>query len=88
MNRNAASFACNTYSCTISHDARRCLGHLAELGFREVELMMYPGHLWPPDADAAARRELGRFIRSLGMAIVTLKTTSSRIGNRHAPVLQ
>ena len=55
MNASTRHFACNTYSYTVTHDAVHCLTHLADLGFSEVELMMYPGHLWPPDADAAAR---------------------------------
>jgi L-ribulose-5-phosphate 3-epimerase len=65
-------FACNTYSYTVSHDAEACLTHLAGLGFSEIELMMYPGHLWPPDADAARRRELRRLIAALGLRLVSL----------------
>ncbi len=72
MNRNAQSFACNTYSYTISHRAEACLSHLADLGFSEFELMMYPGHLWPPDIDAAQRSSLRRLIESRDLRIVTL----------------
>lgn len=72
MNQNARNFACNTYSYTITHDATRCLTHLAGLGFCEIELMMYPGHLWPPDADPAARRELRRTVEALGLRLVSL----------------
>ncbi len=50
MNRNTARFACNTYSYTISHGAEACLFHLADLGFTDFELIIYPGHMWPPDA--------------------------------------
>lgn len=67
-----ADFACNTYGYTLSHSAEACLLHLAELGFREAELMMYPGHFWPPDADAGARRALRRIVDSSGLRIVTL----------------
>ena len=69
---HAAGFACNTYSYTMSHGARDCLSHLAGMGFREVELMMYPGHLWPPDTGAQERRELGRHVGALGLHVVTL----------------
>jgi hypothetical protein len=55
MKRNAQYFACNTYSYTLSHTAESCLAHLADLGFNGFELMMYPGHLWPPEADATQR---------------------------------
>ncbi|MBZ0146612.1 MAG: sugar phosphate isomerase/epimerase [Pseudorhodoplanes sp.] len=72
MNRNAQSFACNTYSYTISHRAEACLSHLADLGFSEFELMMYPGHLWPQDIDAAQRSSLRRLIESRDLRIVTL----------------
>jgi sugar phosphate isomerase/epimerase len=65
-------FACNTYSYTVTHDAASCLRHLAELGFSEIELMMYPGHLWPPDTDAASRKELRRTIEALGLRLVSL----------------
>jgi sugar phosphate isomerase/epimerase len=72
MNASTRHFACNTYSYTVTHDAVHCLTHLAGLGFSEIELMMYPGHLWPPDADAAARRELRRTIETLGLQLVSL----------------
>jgi L-ribulose-5-phosphate 3-epimerase len=68
----AAAFGCNTYSYTQSHSATACLTHLAGQGFREFELMMYPGHLWPADTDAAARTALRRQIDSLGVRLVTL----------------
>ena len=72
MNRNVPFFGCNTYSYTISHTAEGCLSHLADLGFSEVELMMYPGHLWPPDINASQRSALRRLVESRGLRIVTL----------------
>jgi L-ribulose-5-phosphate 3-epimerase len=72
MTGSTRHFACNTYSYTVSHEAIACLRHLAELGFCEIELMMYPGHLWPPDMDAANRRELRRSIEALGVRLVSL----------------
>jgi len=72
MNPNVPSFGCNTYSYTISHSAEACLAHLAELGFRELELMMYPGHLWPPEVGAKQRAVLRRLIEARGLAVTTL----------------
>jgi L-ribulose-5-phosphate 3-epimerase len=72
MSGSTRRFACNTYSYTVSHDAVACLTHLAGLGFAEIELMMYPGHLWPPDANATARRDLRRTIAALGLRLVSL----------------
>lgn len=72
MHRNAPAFACNTYAYTISHPAAGCLSHLADFGFLEFELMMYPGHLWPPETSAAERKALRRQIESRGLTITTL----------------
>lgn len=72
MPPSTAGFACNTYAYTISHRADDCLAHLADLGFHEFEVMMYPGHLWPPDADAAARKALAKLVDARGLRVVTL----------------
>jgi L-ribulose-5-phosphate 3-epimerase len=72
MDRNTASFACNTYSYTISHGAEACLLHLADLGFTDFELMIYPGHLWPPNDETASRAALRRFVQSRSLRIVSL----------------
>lgn len=72
MNRVAPAFGCNTYSYTISHPATDCLSRLADTGFSEFEVMMYPGHLWPPDAGPAERKAVSRLIESRALSIVTL----------------
>ncbi len=72
MTASPSGFGCNTYSYTLSHSAPDCLTHLAGMGFREFELMMYPGHFWPPDADAAAVKALARTVEQLGSRITTL----------------
>ncbi len=72
MLENAQSYAINTYSYIMSHSARDCMAHLGQSGFREFELMAYPGHLWPDDMDAAARRDLRRFIAESGFGVLTL----------------
>jgi len=72
MKRDAQYFACNTYSYTLSHTAESCLAHLADLGLSGFELMMYPGHLWPPEANATQCSRLRRLIGSRNLQIVTL----------------
>lgn len=72
MSRNVYPFAINTYSYTLSHTAKHCLTHLANQGYTDFELMMYPGHLWPADLDKAARDDLRRHIAERGLRIVTL----------------
>jgi L-ribulose-5-phosphate 3-epimerase len=65
-------FAINTYGYITSHSARACLEHLAAEGYRDFELMMHPGHLWPAATDSAARRELRRFVEAGGLGLVSL----------------
>ena len=73
MQANAASlFAANTYSYTLDYDVRACVERLAAKGFREFELMMYPGHLWPAHIDAKGRRELKDFMAGEGLSVGTL----------------
>lgn len=67
-----ATFTCNTYAYTLSHKAEDCLTRLAGLGFAEFELMMYPGHLWPPDTSAASRRRLRQLVDAQELRVVTL----------------
>jgi sugar phosphate isomerase/epimerase len=38
--------------------AADCIRHLADQGYPGFELMMYPGHLWPSEADAATKRDI------------------------------
>ena len=49
MSGSVSHFGANTYSYMRSHGAADCLARLAELGFREFELMVHPGHLWPAE---------------------------------------
>ena len=67
-----AAFACNTYAYTVSHTAEDCLSQLGGQGFSEFELMMYPGHLWPPETSPASRRSLRQMIETRGWRIVSL----------------
>jgi L-ribulose-5-phosphate 3-epimerase len=67
-----AAFAVNTYSYTLREPARDCLRKLSRRGFNEFELMMYPGHLWPAELEAAQRRQLRDYVEGEGLAIRTI----------------
>ena len=65
-------YAVNTYSYTLHSPVRECLQRLADRGFHEFELMMYPGHLWPADIGPQARRDLRDFMAGEGLSVTTL----------------
>jgi hypothetical protein len=65
-------FAVNTYSYTLNYSARDCIESLAQKGYREFELMMYPGHLWPNTCSKSQRLELRRLLESNGLVVSTL----------------
>lgn len=71
-NANAAMFGCNDYAYMLTHGAEHCLTRMAERGFREFELMVHPGHLWPAELDAAKRRALRNLIERHGLQLTTL----------------
>jgi sugar phosphate isomerase/epimerase len=58
MNGAHAAFAVNTYSYTFGGSAADTVARLADQGYGGVELMFFPGHLWPAELDAAALRKL------------------------------
>jgi len=72
MTANTSGYAINTYAYTLSHSAADCVKLLAGRGHTCFELMMYPGHLWPADMDAAARRRLRRMLADNGLQVITL----------------
>ncbi len=65
-------FAINTYSYTFDMSAEACLAHLADRGYRAFEIMLYPGHLWPSELDAAARKSIRTLVESRDLRIITL----------------
>jgi sugar phosphate isomerase/epimerase len=67
-----ACFALNTYAYTLEGTISEHLPAFAQAGFRELELMMYPGHLWPPAMGRAAFSALRREIEALGLRVRTL----------------
>jgi L-ribulose-5-phosphate 3-epimerase len=54
MNSASAGFGVNTYSYTFGGNAADTVARLADQGYGGVELMFFPGHLWPAELDAAA----------------------------------
>jgi len=58
MKNVGAGFAVNTYSYIFDGDAADTVARLADQGYGGVELMFFPGHLWPAELDAAALRAL------------------------------
>lgn len=64
-----SDYVINLYSYTLNRTAQEAMAELADLGFDAFEFMMYPGHLWMPDMDAAARAGLRRFIESRNLHI-------------------
>lgn len=65
-------FGVNTYSYTLDRTALDCVNHLGGQGYPGIELMMYPGHLWPAQTDAAGRRALRQAAAAHGMRIVSV----------------
>src|SRR5258705_11085663 len=54
MKRAAAGFGVNTYSYIFDGGAADTVARLADQGYGGVELMFFPGHLWPAELDASA----------------------------------
>ena len=62
MNSPHAGFAVNTYSYIFGGSAADTVARLADQGYGGVELMFFPGHLWPSELDATGC-ELARSLR-------------------------
>jgi sugar phosphate isomerase/epimerase len=60
MKSAAAGFAVNTYSYIFNGSAADTVARLADQGYGGVELMFFPGHLWPSEFDASQLRSLRR----------------------------
>jgi sugar phosphate isomerase/epimerase len=58
MTSAAAGFAVNTYSYIFGGSAADTVARLADQGYGGVELMFFPGHLWPAELDASRLRGL------------------------------
>ena len=69
---SAALFGCNDYAYMLMHGAEHCILRMAECGFREFELMVHPGHLWPAEFGAAQRRALHGLFERDALELTTL----------------
>jgi L-ribulose-5-phosphate 3-epimerase len=58
MKNAAASFGVNTYSYIFGGSAADTVARLADQGYGGVELMFFPGHLWPAELDSSRLRGL------------------------------
>ncbi|WP_108661412.1 sugar phosphate isomerase/epimerase family protein [Acuticoccus kandeliae] len=65
-------FSINLYAYTFDYTVSEALLHLAKQGYREFELMMFPGHLWPAEMSATDRRELRKLIEDNGLRVVSV----------------
>lgn len=72
----AGAFGVNSYSYILSHTARDAVAHLARQRYSAFELMLFPGHLWPPELDAAARRALRAELAAGTSRVLTLNIPS------------
>lgn len=67
-----AGYGINTYSFTHTLQARGCLQHLSDLGYRRFEVMLVPGHFWPSLDGPAGQREIESLVVSNSLQILTL----------------
>jgi len=67
-----AVFSINTYSYTYSHSAADCIRHLADEGYDALEMMMFPGHLWPAELTREQIRDVRRVADERSVRIVSL----------------
>lgn len=72
----ALSLGVNTYAYTYSHSAPAAMRHLAGMGYRAFEILVTPPHLWVPDLEPAARRDLPRELAARGLRIVSFNLPS------------
>ncbi|HLZ05307.1 MAG TPA: sugar phosphate isomerase/epimerase family protein [Bradyrhizobium sp.] len=72
----ARELGVNTYGYIWSTPAAACVRRLAELGYRQFELMIHPPHLPLDDFDAGARRELRGALNEAGARRTALNMPS------------
>lgn len=72
MPASKSNFGVNTYSFTLDRTAQTCVTQLAELGYNQFELMMYPGHLWPSEMSAENRRAFRNDLEAGDLEIISV----------------
>jgi sugar phosphate isomerase/epimerase len=65
-------FGVNTYSYTLDRSAAETIRHLGGQGYPGFELMMYIGHLWPSEFDAARKKDILGAVSSTGTRLISL----------------
>ncbi len=71
----------NTYSYIFNGSAADTVARLADQGYDGVELMFFPGHLWPAELDAAALRGLRNLCEArLRLVSVNMPNVDMNIG--------
>ncbi|MGE7470292.1 sugar phosphate isomerase/epimerase family protein [Bosea sp. NPDC003192] len=60
-----------TFSFMWSEPALATMRRIGELGLKEFDVIMAPGHLWPDELDGAARRELRQGLAQDGLRVET-----------------
>ena len=65
-------FSINTFSWIWKMPLEQCISHLAQRGHSRFEAIMTPGHVWPSELDASARRKLGQMMASKSLTIDSL----------------
>lgn len=66
----------HTYSYIWRLSARDTLAHLADQGYRLVELLVTRPHLWPEEIDAAERRAVSKLLAERNLSIQVLNPPS------------
>ena len=72
MSAHLGPYCVNTYPYTFDRTAIDTLKHLSEDGYGAFELMMFPGHIWPPHTSGMERKEIASFIDVNGYQLTTL----------------
>lgn len=68
---SCSDYIVNTYSFTLRGAFESCLDPVADAGFKQFEVMMYPGHLWPSETTPGSLRQLRRALSSRGLSIAS-----------------
>jgi L-ribulose-5-phosphate 3-epimerase len=58
-----------TFSFMWSEPALATMRRIGELGLREFDVIMAPGHLWPDELDGAARRQMRQALAQDGLRV-------------------
>ena len=72
MTTKRSNFCINTYSYTLGLSAIETIEKIADFGFKAVELMMYPGHVWPASLSPEGLKDLKHCLETKGVEVTTL----------------